>query len=104
MLPDTQNDFTVYGTDGRVTGRATLWEARLGKVQVMSETFNRTEVYPYSYLANFISELEDFRRAIEADREPAATGVDGLRVTQVTDAAIESARTGRTVKLQPLII
>ena len=104
MLPDTQNDFTVYGTDGRVTGKATLWEARLGKVQVVSETFNHTEVYPYSYLANFISELEDFHQAIEEDREPVATGVDGLRVTQVTDAVIESARTGRAVKLEPLSI
>ena len=104
LLPDTQNDFTVYGTDGRITGRATLWEARQGRVEVVSETVNRTEVYPYNYLANFISELEDFHRAVEEDREPAATGLDGLRVTQVTSAVVESARTGRAIKLDPLEI
>ena len=74
----------------------------MGKLQVISETVNQTEVYPYDYLANFVSELEDFQQAVEEDHEPAATGVDGLRVVQVTWAAIESARTGRTIKLEPL--
>ena len=104
MLPDTQNDFTVYGTDGRITGQATLWEARQGQVEVVSETVNRTEVYPYHYLANFISELEAFGRAVEEDREPAASGLDGLQVTQVTSAMVESARTGWAVNLEPLNI
>ena len=104
MLPDTQNDFTVYGTDGRITGQATLWEASQGRVEVVSETVNRTEVYPYHLLANFILELEDFRRAVEEDREPAATGLDGLQVTQVTSAMVESARTGRAINLAPLDI
>ena len=104
MLPDTQNDFTVYGTDGRITGQATLWEARQGRVEVVSESVNRTEVYPFHYLANFISELEDFHLAVEEDREPSASGLDGLQVTQVTSAMVKSARTGRAVKLEPLSI
>ena len=104
MLPDTQNDFTVYGSDGRITGEATLWEARQGRVEVVSETVNRTEVYPYHFLANFISELEDFRRAVEEDLEPTATGLDGLQATQVTSAMVESASTGRAIMLEPLDI
>ena len=104
MLPDTQNDFAIYGTDGRVTGKATLWEAQMGRVEVVSETVNRTETYPYSYLANFVAELDDFRQAVEQDREPAATGLDGLQVTRVTAALVDSARTGRTVRLKPLSI
>ena len=27
LLPDSRNDFTIYGTDGRITGRATIWES-----------------------------------------------------------------------------
>ena len=104
FLPDTQNDFTVYGTDGRITGIATLWEARMGRVQVASESVNQTEVYPYDYLANFIAELEDFHQAIEEDRRPAATGLDGLHVAQVTSAMVDSARTKRTIKLEPLLV
>jgi len=100
MLPDTLNDFTVYGTDGRITGRATLWEARMGEVEVVSETVNQTESWEYDYLANFIAELADFHSAIKEDREPAATGVDGLRSTEINSAVIQSAQTGRAVKIE----
>ena len=99
VLPDSRNDFNIYGSDGRVSGQATLWEARQGRVEVVSETLNQTEVCPDEYLGNFISELQDFRQAVEEDREPAASGVDGLRMVEVTLAMIESARTGRTVKV-----
>jgi 1,5-anhydro-D-fructose reductase (1,5-anhydro-D-mannitol-forming) len=99
VLPDSRNDFNIYGSDGRVSGQATLWEARQGRVEVVSETLSQTEVYPDEYLGNFISELQDFHRALEEDREPAASGVDGLRMVEVTLAMIESAKTGRTVKV-----
>ena len=100
LLPDSRNDFAIYGSDGRITGRATLWEARQGRVEVVSETVNQTEVYPNQYLGNFIAELEDFHQAIQEDREPVATGMDGLRVVQVTLAMIQSAREGRTIKIE----
>ena len=100
MLPDTQNDFAVYGSDGRVTGKETVWEARLGSFEVVSATVNRAENYEYDYLANFIDELEDFGQAVELDREPRATGLDGLKATLATIAAIESARTGRVVRVE----
>ena len=102
VLPDSKNDFTIYGSDGRANGRATLWEARQGRVEIISETVNRTEVCCAEYLGNFIAELEDFHQAIEEDQEPMCTGQDGLRVVQVTLAMIESARTGRTVKIEPM--
>jgi 1,5-anhydro-D-fructose reductase (1,5-anhydro-D-mannitol-forming) len=100
MLPDTLNNFTVYGTDGRFTGTATVWEARMGDVEVVSETVNQTESWDYDYLANFVAELTDFQAALKEDREPAATGIDGLRSTEVNSAVIQSAKTGRAVKIE----
>jgi predicted dehydrogenase len=47
-------------------------------------------------------QIEDFNRAIQEDRDPAASGIDGLKVVQVTVGMVESASTGRTVKLEPL--
>ena len=99
LLPDSKNDFAIYGTKGRITGRATLWESRQGRVEVVSDALSRTAVYPADYLANFIAEIEDFQQAVEQGREPVATGLDGLRVVEVTLAMIESAKTGRTVKI-----
>jgi 1,5-anhydro-D-fructose reductase (1,5-anhydro-D-mannitol-forming) len=101
-LPDSRNDLTVYGSLGRIVGAAALWEGRQGSLEVVSETVNKTATYPHEPLANFIDELADFHRAITDDREPAATGLDGLRVVQVTLAMIESAREKRTVKIAPL--
>lgn len=99
MLPDTQNDFAVYGSDGRIAGKETVWEARLGRVEVVSASVNRAESYAYDYLANFIAELEDFGAAIAQDREPQATGMDGLAAAAITAAAIESAHTGRVARV-----
>ena len=99
LLPDTRNDLAIYGINGRFTTRETVWEAQKGDIEVISDTINRTESYPESYLANFIAQTEDFQQAVAEDREPAATGVDGLRVVETTLAAIESARTGRIVRI-----
>jgi len=101
LLPDTRNDLAIYGINGRFTSRETVWEARKGDIEVISDTVNRQESYQEDYLANFIAQTEDFQQAVAEDRDPAATGVDGLRVVEVTLAAIESARTGRTVKINP---
>ena len=100
MLPDTQNNLALYGSDGRFATRETIWEARLGRAEVVSAEVNDSETYEYDYLANFVAELNDFRGALESDRDPAATGGDGLKATQVTAAAIESAKTGKVVKVQ----
>lgn len=100
MLPDTQNDLALYGSDGRFATKETIWEARLGRAEVVSATVNDCETYEYDYLANFVAELNDFRLALESDRDPSATGEDGLRATQITAAAIESAKTGKVVRVQ----
>ncbi len=100
VLPDSRNDFTIYGSDGRISSQGTLWEAQQGRVEIVSETVNETLDFPEVYLGNFVAEIEDFTRAVAEDREPGATGVDGLRVVEVTLAMIESARTGRAVRIE----
>lgn len=101
ILPDTRNDFTVYGSNGRILGRDILWEVRQGRLEVIGESVDSTGDYPHQYLANYISEVDDFSRAVEEGGEPAATGTDGLRVVQVAQAAVESARSGQSIKFEP---
>ena len=99
MLPDTQNDLALYGSDGRIATNETIWEARLGRMEVVSATVNESESYDYDYLANFVAELEDFHDALKHGRLPSATGEDGLEAARITGAAIESARTGRKIQV-----
>jgi predicted dehydrogenase len=103
-LPDSRNDLVIYGSLGRLIGSDALWEGRQGTFEVVSDTVSKTETYPLQPLANFIDELDDFSRAIREDGQPAATGLDGLRVVQVTQAMIASARDARTIRLEPLTV
>ena len=103
MLPDTQNDLALYGSDGRIATRETIWEARLGRAEVVGSTVDQSRSYEYDYLANFVAELEDFHDAVKNGRPPSATGEDGLRAARITAAAIESAKTGRAVKITPVL-
>jgi 1,5-anhydro-D-fructose reductase (1,5-anhydro-D-mannitol-forming) len=100
LLPDSRNDFRLYGILGRLEGQHSLWEARTGRFETVSETVNETSEYPEELLPNYVAEIEDFQQAVAARREPAATGVDGLRVVETTVAMIESARSGRSVTPQ----
>jgi 1,5-anhydro-D-fructose reductase (1,5-anhydro-D-mannitol-forming) len=99
-LPDSRNDLVIYGSLGRLVGSDALWEGRQGTFDVVSETVHKTETYPHQPLANFIDELDDFHRAIREGREPAASGLDGLRVVQVTLGMIASARDKRTIRIE----
>jgi 1,5-anhydro-D-fructose reductase (1,5-anhydro-D-mannitol-forming) len=103
-LPDSRNDLVIYGSLGRLVGSDAMWEGRQGTFEVMSETVNTTDTYPHQPLANFIDELDDFHRAIRENREPAASGLDGLRVVQVALAMIASAREQRTIRIEPLTV
>jgi 1,5-anhydro-D-fructose reductase (1,5-anhydro-D-mannitol-forming) len=100
LLPDSRNDLRVYGIRGLVAGHQCLWEARTGRFEVASDTVNETAEYPEALLPNYVAEIEDFQRAVSTGGQPAATGVDGLRVVEVTLAMIESARTRRSVRIE----
>lgn len=103
-LPDSHHDVVLYGSEGRISGLDTLGEGRQGSLQVMSETVNKTASINANLLANYVDELTDFQQAIRDDREPAASGLDGLRVVQVTLAMIASARDKRTVSIEPIAV
>jgi predicted dehydrogenase len=49
-------------------------------------------------------QVEAFNEAIQRDTEPLASGLDGLRVVQATVAMVESASTGRAVKIESLSV
>ena len=101
-IPDSKNDVVIYGSDGRIVLKDASRPTMAGELEVVSETVNSTVAYEPDPLLLFKWQTEAFNRAILNDEEPAASGIDGLKIIQVTLAMIESASTGRTVKIDPL--
>ena len=101
-LPDSQNDVAIYGSDGKVVLSGASWPRLEGELRVSSETVNTTVAYERDGVVLVTWNVEDFQRAMAEDREPAASGIDGLKAVQVTVGMVESATTGRTVKLDLL--
>jgi len=63
---------------------------------------NTTVTYEPDFVYLVKKNIEDFQQAITENREPAASGAHGLKLVQLTEAMVESAKTGRTIKLDPL--
>lgn len=101
-MPDFQNDVAIYGSDGKVVLAGASGPYYQGELRVSSETVNTTVAYEPDRTILVTWQIEDFGRALAEDREPGVTGVDGLHVVQVTEVMVESAKTGRRVKLEPL--
>ena len=102
--PDLKAGAVVYGSDGRIILEGTTGQHIQGRLEVVSETVDSTEEYEYEELGTTIGEVEAFNRAVRQDTEPCSSGLDGLRVVEVTTAMIESATTGRTVKVEPVAV
>jgi myo-inositol 2-dehydrogenase/D-chiro-inositol 1-dehydrogenase/scyllo-inositol 2-dehydrogenase (NAD+) len=47
----------------------------------------------------YVSEIEHFVTAVLSDKEPAVTGVDGMKAVEVVVAANQSIQTGQPVRL-----
>ena len=101
-VPDTRNDAVIYGTGGRVLLKDTVWEPLRGKLEVVSDAVNMEDSYEGDLLSLYRLQIQAFQRAILRDEEFDASGMDGLRAVQVASAIIESASTGRAIKIEPL--
>ena len=103
-IPDTKNDATLYGSHGRIVLGDSVRLALQGSLEVVSDTVTTTMTYQQEQLALYRRQVEAFNHAIQHDEEPIASGLDGLHVVQATSAMIESASTGRAVKIAPLSV
>ena len=103
-MPDTENDAMIYGSDGRIVLSGTVWESQTGSLDVTSEAVELTEDYAREPLELYRLQIEAFNRAVAGDGEFHASGEDGLSVVRVTSAIIESASTGRSVKIEPTAV
>ncbi|MBI2911589.1 MAG: Gfo/Idh/MocA family oxidoreductase [Chloroflexi bacterium] len=91
------NDLEVYGARARLDGRGVITALPAGELAVA--TPEGREAVPLPPSQHYVDEIQDFNRAVLDGREPAATGLDGLRMVEVSLALFEAARSERAVRV-----
>jgi 1,5-anhydro-D-fructose reductase (1,5-anhydro-D-mannitol-forming) len=97
-VPHFRADIAVYGSEGRIVGRSVTRPDKEGELTVVRG--EEETVSPTSTVGGFERAVAAFQRAVLADEEPSASGLDALRSVELTDALARSAREGRTIELQ----
>ena len=96
-VPNFQPDIAIYGTEGRILGIDCTRPFLDGELRVL--TASGEQVTKHSSRDAVVRSVAAFNDAVAHDREPNASGLDGLRSVQLTDAVIRSAREGRLVEV-----
>lgn len=96
--PNPHNDFVIYGSKGRISGRALTRSRAGGELQVItSDGASRKTKYPAINAHEAC--VVGFSKMLLEGGEPSASGLDGLRSVQLTDAMGKSAWEGVQVRL-----
>jgi len=90
--------FEVHGTEGSLIARDVMTQKPVGSVILRTEAgeeelvFDRDDLYTRS--------LRAFHAAVRGEGQPAATGQDGVWSLAAAEAALASAKSGKTVKIE----
>ena len=96
--PNPYNDFVIYGSKGRITGKALTRSRAGGELQVITnDGVSRSSEFPA--INAHSASVVGFSQALIDDRAPSPSGIDGLRSVQLTDAMGKSAWGGVHVRL-----
>jgi 1,5-anhydro-D-fructose reductase (1,5-anhydro-D-mannitol-forming) len=96
--PLPHNDFVIHGTKGRITGRG-LTRSRSGGVLEIRTTDGKSRSAEYPATNAHEACVVGFSRMLLEGGEPSASGLDGLRSVQLTEAMARSAWDGVHVRL-----
>jgi 1,5-anhydro-D-fructose reductase (1,5-anhydro-D-mannitol-forming) len=96
-LRDPLNDIVVYGSAGRILGRAFTRSRSDGEMTVLTDAGETVTSYPAPE-AHRLSVVA-FTRAVLDGAEPDASGLDGVRSAQICEAIERSARERRLVEV-----
>jgi 1,5-anhydro-D-fructose reductase (1,5-anhydro-D-mannitol-forming) len=103
----SRNDAVVYGAAGRLVAADVVDVASAGSLQIAwreDAADLRTEIWRPDPADHYRLQFEAFSRAVRDGTDFRASGVDGLRVVEITAAILESKRRGCRVPVSRLDI
>jgi predicted dehydrogenase len=96
-----EDAYVVMGTDGSLAVPTMRLKRYRGKEhRSWFEPF-QSETIPLQRIDPLAAQIEHFVAVIRGDADPLVTGRDGLQNLRVTDAILEAAKTGTTIKIRP---
>lgn len=98
-VPRSHNDLVLYGEKGRAASLGALGMYLHGTLEVVTDDVTTRTTYPPSSIGTLERQIEAFHRSIAEDREPDASGNDGLRMVMLTNAIRTSSRDGVAVRV-----
>jgi 1,5-anhydro-D-fructose reductase (1,5-anhydro-D-mannitol-forming) len=96
--PNPHNDFVIYGTKGRITGKGLTRSRASGELQVLTGE-GKTRCRDFPAVNAHAACVADFSQALLDGRASSPSGIDGLRSVQLADAMARSAWDGVHVSL-----
>jgi predicted dehydrogenase len=96
--PHPHNDYTIYGTRGRITGRGLTRSRFSGEIHV-SIGGGETRRMEFPTVNAHQGSVTAFSKALLEGREPSPSGIDGLKSVQLCEAMARSAWDGVHVTL-----
>ena len=96
-LPNPQQNLSVHGTEGTVSGRDVTRPNLTGSISVVGRDGSSERTV--SSTGAFVTTIGNFADAVLEGREPSPSGLDGLRSVELIDALTRSARERRSVPL-----
>jgi len=89
----------IHGTDGTLIAEDVMTQKPIGQVSLRRG--NQVEAIALGeYEDLYTRAVRLFNQAVHGEGEPSATGEDGVRSLAVALAVLESAKTGRRVRVQ----
>lgn len=95
----TDTGFEVHGTEGSLFAKDVMTQKPVGSV--MLRTAKGEEELSFDREGLYTRSMRQFHAAIRGEGSPSATGEDGVWSLSCAEAALESARRGRTVTIDP---
>lgn len=108
LIAQTHDGFTtkyagtgieIHGTEGSLIGRDVMTQRPIGSVSLRHETGE--EALPLAQENLYERALRAFHAAMRGEGQPAATGEDGVWSLAAGVATLQSAKSGRVVKIDP---
>jgi predicted dehydrogenase len=101
LVPRCSNDLVLYGNKAKIICKDTVGIPLKGEFWVEGDNLNMKTPFTYENSPHglYRNMIESFTKCVLENREPPATGYDGLENVRIANALLDSARSGKKIKI-----